>query len=393
MCIGGDAQILAGMGRMARRGERKLPALEPAPTSAPQVNTSVEEQMHDQQRPAHTQGTPGTRRASAGPSPWRHAPRLRARLARRRPSSSRSPPSRRSPRARRAPRPRRTYFVAPHGSDALACCGQLGGSPFKTIQHAIACTVNGDTVSLAPSGKTPYPGIGAVADSVTIEAEAGANARDVEIAAGSADLEVQPGASVTVSGVTLTCLGGECKETIKEATVGSPAVVNAGTLTLSADTITDDVNAHTAAIENIPPEGSSTPATLNVIDSTVSGNGGGAFGGGIASREVEREGKRSTGALSVNVVNSTIAENEAAGKGARPRARKAHHCEHRRLDDHRQLRAPSGGGLFVESGATRHDRQHDHRRQQRSKAARSPTATRAEPMNSRAFRMGPAVTT
>ncbi len=345
MCAGRDAQILAGIVHAAPVlvGERSAQA---APVLS--LNPSLEEAMH-RQAPTHVHSAPGKHPPAAGPAPRPIARRLQPALTRAVLAivALASAALAASPASAQAAN---TYFVAPHGSDTVACAANSAGSPFKTIQRAIVCAANGDTVSLAPSGKTPYPGIGTVADSITVEAQAGANARDVEIAASSADLGVRPGASVTVSGVTLTCVGGECKETVKEATVGSPVVVNAGTLTLSADTITDDVNAHTAAIENIPLEDSSTPATLNVLDSTVSGNGGGAFGGGIASRELEREGIRSSGALSVNVVNSTIAENDAAGKGAGLALEKPTTASIVGSTITANV-ASNGGGVFVESGA------------------------------------------
>src|SRR5690348_1563962 len=73
-----------------------------------------------------------------------------------------------------------TYFAAPTGSDAITCAANTHANPFATIQAALACTTDGDVVSLAPSGGTPYPGIGTVPHNVTIAAEAGANARTVE---------------------------------------------------------------------------------------------------------------------------------------------------------------------------------------------------------------------
>lgn len=73
-----------------------------------------------------------------------------------------------------------TYFAAPTGSDAITCAANSHANPFATIQAALACTTDGDVVSLAPDGGTPYPGVGTVPHNVTIAAEAGANARTVE---------------------------------------------------------------------------------------------------------------------------------------------------------------------------------------------------------------------
>src|SRR3954451_8372178 len=95
-----------------------------------------------------------------------------------------------------------TYFAAPSGSDAITCGANTHANPFATIQAALACTADGDAVSLAPSGATPYPGIGTVAHNVTIAAEAGANARTVEadVSGGSNPITVPAGTSVTVEG-------------------------------------------------------------------------------------------------------------------------------------------------------------------------------------------------
>src|SRR5947209_16791350 len=115
----------------------------------------------------------------------------------------------------------RAYYVSPSGSDAVACSANGSGSPFATIQRAVGCSSDGDAVVLAPSGSQPYPGIGTVADSVTIKPGSGANARNVVIDAGQSALKVNPGASVTLSGATLSCI---------TACVGSPTITNQGAL-------------------------------------------------------------------------------------------------------------------------------------------------------------------
>src|SRR3954470_1789793 len=74
-----------------------------------------------------------------------------------------------------------TYFAAPTGSDAITCAANTHANPFATIQAALACTTDGDVVSLAPSGGTPYPGVGSVIHNVTITSEVGANARTVAV--------------------------------------------------------------------------------------------------------------------------------------------------------------------------------------------------------------------
>ena len=62
-----------------------------------------------------------------------------------------------------------TYFVAPSGSDGVACAANSSSSPFASIQRALVCAGNGDVVQLAASGATPYPGVGAVNRNVTIK--------------------------------------------------------------------------------------------------------------------------------------------------------------------------------------------------------------------------------
>ncbi len=104
----------------------------------------------------------------------------------------------------------------------------------------------------------------------------------------------------------------------------------------------------TGAIENLPPEGSSTPATLNVIDSTVAGNQGGTTGGGILSRESTL----STGALAVNVINSTIADNVSTDRGGGLALQKPTNASIVNSTITANSTHIVGGGLDVEEGAT-----------------------------------------
>src|SRR5579875_1254910 len=73
-----------------------------------------------------------------------------------------------------------TALVAASGSGS-SCAGNSKSAPFGTIQAALACAGDGDVISLAPSGSTPYPGVGAVSHSVTIKAGGSGNARSVAI--------------------------------------------------------------------------------------------------------------------------------------------------------------------------------------------------------------------
>src|SRR4051794_6096760 len=143
-----------------------------------------------------------------------------------------------------------TYFASPSGSDAISCAANSHANPFATIQAALACTTDGDAVSLAPSGATPYPGIGAVSHNVTISAEAGANARTVEAdVSGAGPLTVPAGASVTVEGVSIDCVDGLPPDF---QACGSN-ITNNGTLTLQGDSVRGSTTA--AAIKNYSPDG------------------------------------------------------------------------------------------------------------------------------------------
>src|SRR4051812_11569518 len=126
-----------------------------------------------------------------------------------------------------------TYFAAPTGSDAITCAANSHANPFATIQAALTCATDGDVVSLAPDGGTPYPGIGTVDHNVTIEAESGANARTVEadVSGSSNPLTVPAGTSVTVEGVSITCVDGLAPDF---QSCGSN-ITNHGTLTLQGD--------------------------------------------------------------------------------------------------------------------------------------------------------------
>jgi hypothetical protein len=199
-----------------------------------------------------------------------------------------------------------TYFVAPTGSDAITCAANTHANPFATIQAALACTTDGDVVSLAPSGGTDYPGVGAVTHNVTIEAEAGTNARTVKV-----DVSPTPGAmsvpsnaSVTVEGVSLLCEAG-----LNGSNPCGPNITNHGTLTLRADTVRGSVSG--PGIVNLSPDGGS--ADLTVLDSTISDNPNfaGTFGGGIES--AFDSGTSTPQNPSVTVANSTIADNGIGG--------------------------------------------------------------------------------
>ena len=207
-----------------------------------------------------------------------------------------------SPAAGRAASPLpRSFFVAPAGSDAGSCAANSSTAPFATIQRALACAGDGDTVSLFPTEGHPYPGIGAVTRSVTIEANAGADARTVAIDAGKGELTVAPSVNASLLGVSLGCPGNDCAAT--------PTVTDEGALVLSADQLTGNLSGHGAILETTPGS-SATPAALSVTASTVSENAA-ATGGAI---DVVA-GTGATGALALTVANSTVSANYAQSVG------------------------------------------------------------------------------
>jgi hypothetical protein len=187
-----------------------------------------------------------------------------------------------------------TYYVSPSGSDTRACAADAQATPFATIQKALSCASDGDVVLLAPSGATPYPGIGPVAADVTIEAQPGADARSVTIDAGAGPVSIPAETSVTVSGVALSCIANDCH---------ASTVVNHGTLALSADAVTGNQSI-ASAILNSTAEGSTAGVLLTLTGSTVSGNAG-RLGGAIQSTS----GSGAGGPVVLKVLDSTIAGN------------------------------------------------------------------------------------
>ena len=160
-------------------------------------------------------------------------------------------------------------------------------------------------MSLAPSGATPYPGIGSVDRSVVIRAASGADARTVRIDVSKPDfatgeLTVGEDASVIVQGVTLDCVTRACFY---------PNVVNHGALTLRSVTVTD---ASAGAILQQPQDG--VTARLTVLGSAIVHNSdlggfGSSSGAGIEDLP------SGTNPSFVVVANSTIADNTANQNG------------------------------------------------------------------------------
>ena len=193
-----------------------------------------------------------------------------------------------------------TYYVAPAGSGS-SCGANSQANPFATIQTAVACAADGDVISLAPTGPTPYPGVGTVGHSVSIVAQPGADARSVKIDAAepdgnSGELVVAPDATVIVRGISIDCVANECL---------NPNITNNGTLELRGVTVSGA--AFTQAIINLTT--TSSAAHLTVAGSTIAHNTNAGFNGypgaGIFS------GVQSGGLPlpTVSVSDSTISDN------------------------------------------------------------------------------------
>ncbi len=219
----------------------------------------------------------------------------------------------------------RTWFVGPSGSGS-ACGSNSVSAPFGTVQAALGCAADGDVISLAPSGATPYPGIGTVGHSVTIKAGSG-DARSVKIdlsqpqdAGGySAGLMAVPaGASVKLQGVSLVCTGssfGACMSQSCETTscVGS-LVTNNGNLSLTGVLVTGAQ--HGAAINNVATAASA--ARLTVTNSTIAHNTNDGLAGDGNAAGISSRSSGPGPQPQVTVVNSTIADNTAISFGQAP---------------------------------------------------------------------------
>jgi hypothetical protein len=232
-----------------------------------------------------------------------------------------------SPAASLAQAASRTWFVAPAGS-ASSCASNSKSVPFGTVQAALACAGDGDVVSLAPSGSTPYPGIGAVSRSVTIKAGSG-DARSVKIdlsqpqdAQGyTAGLMAVPStASVKVQGVTLACsstsFAGCLSQTCETTSCVGALITNHGTLALAGVVVSGAQ--HGAAINNVTA--GSTPARLTLTSSAIvhNSNDGVAGDGSQAAGISSTSSGAGTPTATVKVVNSTIADNTASSFGQAP---------------------------------------------------------------------------
>jgi hypothetical protein len=200
----------------------------------------------------------------------------------------------------------RTWYVAPSGSDA-GCASNSSTAPFATIQAAVQCAAGKDVIALAPSGSTPYPGIGPVEKNIVIEAAPGADARTVTVDLGqptgpdgfsAGQLSVAAGKSVRVQGVAFECT---------RVCIGS-LLTNNGTLTLTGVEVSGAQNG--AAINDAST--GATPAVLTVVNSTIAHNSNSGVTGDSNAGGISVAPPGHGPAPVVTVRNSTITDNSAS---------------------------------------------------------------------------------
>ena len=195
-----------------------------------------------------------------------------------------------------------TWYVAPGGA-AGACAGNSAAQPFATIQQALGCAGDGDVVILAPSGSTPYPGVGEIDHNVSIQTAGGADARSVRIDLSQPDNDAGPmyipdTVSAEVDGVTLDCASHACQH---------PNVSNEGTLTLRGVEITGAGLAPAISNNSVGLK----HADLTVLGSAIVHNTDAQDLGGQAGGISSAGGP----AAIVTVANTTIADNASTGTG------------------------------------------------------------------------------
>jgi hypothetical protein len=211
-----------------------------------------------------------------------------------------------------------TWYVGPNGK-ASSCSANTSKNKFATVQSAIACASDGDVIVLAASGSTPYPGVGTVGKSVTIEAASGANASSVVVELSNPSdakgfsaglVNIPSSASVKLQNLGLQCTessGHLCMSQTCETThCEGSLVTNNGALSLTGVSVTGAK--HGAGINDVST--GQAPARLTVAASTVAHNANDdtandASAAGISARAA------TVGAADpqVTITNSTIDDN------------------------------------------------------------------------------------
>jgi hypothetical protein len=192
---------------------------------------------------------------------------------------------------------KRTWFVSASASSTPTCVTASRVVPFASVAAALACAKGGDTVKV---GAGSFAGGFTVATNVVLEG-AGANKTTITNPLETAP-EISTGAGTSVTVEDLTVNGGAATN----GGIGSPGILAGGAaLVLEKVTVTGTMNLetshnHDAAVSVVPSSGS---AALTVLDSTISENSGGTAGAIYVTAPTE--GTRS----SLQLVNSTLSGN------------------------------------------------------------------------------------
>lgn len=180
-------------------------------------------------------------------------------------------------------------YVSGNGTDAGNDCNAFS-RPCKTLAQALDQAKPGDVIRLV--GTLPATGGVTVSKSVTI---AGAGARLTTISGGAPVIRIAAGTSVRIQGVTIT--GGS----VIAADTGG-GIDNAGTLTLVDSSVTGNRAPDGGGIHN------GNGATMTILRSTVSGNSGDLIGG-IENRASDFSAPPAT----LRVIDTTISANTGGG--------------------------------------------------------------------------------
>jgi hypothetical protein len=198
-----------------------------------------------------------------------------------------------------------TWYVRATAKTAPTCATASSAHAFPTIADALSCAQSGDTVKV---GAGTFAGQFTLSANVTLKG-LGANQTVIENAPPTTtvtpEVTVAPNVSATVADLTVNGEGTEAY-----GLGGNPGISDDGaSLILDGVVITDTSNdiadstttTAGAAVTVVPPTG--TAGALTVLDSTISDNFGTDAGGILV-------GGSSSAPSSLQVVNSTISGNE-----------------------------------------------------------------------------------
>jgi hypothetical protein len=204
-----------------------------------------------------------------------------------------------------------TWYVSAKAKKAPTCATASARKAFPTIAGALSCAQSGDTVKI---GAGTFAGQFTLSANVTLEGDGANKTTIANPAATGSSLEVTiaPEVSATIADLTVDGEG-----TGADGLGGDAGISDGGaSLVLDGVAVTGTFNYKEvtgpgialAAVTVAPPSG--TAAALTVVDSTLSDNFGYSAGG------IVMDGTSSTALSSLEVVNSTVTGNEGAQIGA-----------------------------------------------------------------------------